>query len=632
MQVSTVLLYARIAVACLLLGGPVLALAQAAEKIAAAQAAATQQQLWQHAEWLNLVHYKPRGQQLVSDVDDTRFFNAPDGKTNPQAELLATIAALYGPAADDDEHPACRFIGRAEWFKHMLGDTLPALPTPQCALYTQWRAGIPDQQLTLVFPAYHLNSPSSMFGHTLLRLDPANLAAKSDWLSVAVNFGADVRAEDNSLFYAVKGLAGGYPGFFIVAPYFEKIREYTADENRDIWEYRLNLRPSEIRTLVSHLWELKTIRFDYYFFDENCSYRLLELLEVARPGIDLTSEFGLTAIPVDTVRAIERAGLIDAVAYKPSQITTLEQLLARIPASQHALVKALADNPEQSASDEFQALASDTQRKLVDAAYRYLRHDQGRGPRDAMVARKSYRLLEQLNAYPPTTTPSLIVDSIDRPENGHGSRRLMLGAGRWNQAGFIDLGWRMSFHGLEDHAAGFLQGAQINLGNFELRTRDDQSVRLKRLDLVDIVSLTPRSALFSPWSWRIRTGLEREQTHQRDVLVGHVSGGGGIAHSWFRNNQSYLMATLRLEHNREFTRTVEPAAGAQMGMLHHFRSGTSHLQLSAESFANHQTRARAEYAHNVVLGTQHAIRLSATRQVTEGRYLSEAGLAYLAYF
>ena len=52
------------------------------------------------------------------------------------------------------------------------------------------------------------------------------------------------------------------------------------------------------------MWELKQIQFDYFFFDENCSYRLLELLQVARPGLQLTTQFPLTAIPTDTVKAI----------------------------------------------------------------------------------------------------------------------------------------------------------------------------------------------------------------------------------------------------------------------------------------------------------------------------------------
>ena len=59
-------------------------------------------------------------------------------------------------------------------------------------------------------------------------------------------------------------------------------------ENRDVWEYELNLEPHEIERLLAHTWELGFTRFDYYFFDENCSYHLLSLLDVARPGVELT--------------------------------------------------------------------------------------------------------------------------------------------------------------------------------------------------------------------------------------------------------------------------------------------------------------------------------------------------------
>ena len=37
--------------------------------------------------------------------------------------------------------------------------------------------------------------------------------------------------------------------------------------------------------MLKHLWELQGIAFDYYYFDENCSWQLLGLLEVARPSL-----------------------------------------------------------------------------------------------------------------------------------------------------------------------------------------------------------------------------------------------------------------------------------------------------------------------------------------------------------
>ncbi|MCW9055034.1 MAG: DUF4105 domain-containing protein, partial [Gammaproteobacteria bacterium] len=295
---------------------------------------ASAKKLAQHPEWINLLHYEKTNwfnNDYVSQVDDERFFNAPDGKNNPASELSATISAFFRMDLNGDDHPQCKFVARLAWLKDKLPKLQTTLPEITCKEYLEWRANVPDERTTMVFPAYHLNSPSSMFGHTLLRLDPPADKQGSEWLSIAVNFGANVTDGDNSLFYAFKGLSGGYPGYFIVTPYFKKIKEYNYKEKRDIWEYPLNLTREETQRMVTHLWELKDIEFDYYFFDENCSYRLLELLEVARPGINLTKEFIATAIPVDTVRSIEDAGLITDAIYRPSQVTTLEYLLAKIP-------------------------------------------------------------------------------------------------------------------------------------------------------------------------------------------------------------------------------------------------------------------------------------------------------------
>lgn len=54
--------------------------------------------------------------------------------------------------------------------------------------------------------------------------------------------------------------------------------------------------------MIAHAWEIRDRNFDYYFFDENCAYRLLALIDIARPGTDLLGEVSTHAIPSDTVR------------------------------------------------------------------------------------------------------------------------------------------------------------------------------------------------------------------------------------------------------------------------------------------------------------------------------------------
>ncbi len=599
-------------------------------KIIALQDLSKSQQLWLNPEWLKLLHYSQHSKSFISQVDDSNFFYAIDGKTNPEAEMQATLAAFYTETTDSNTQAQCRFPSRLQWLNQKLNNQLTELPKASCALYKEWRASIPDARLALIFPAYHLNSPSSMFGHTLLRLDAAKQDNSSEWLSIAVNFGADVKQGDNSLFYAFKGLSGGYPGFFIVTPYFKKIREYNRDENRDIWEYPLNLQPDELKKLVNHLWELKEMKFDYYFFDENCSYRLLELLEVARPGIDLTSQFTLTVIPVDTVRAVEKAGLINTVKYRPSQVTVLQALLEKIPSQRYSLIESIIAHPENTASAEFQALEKSEQKNIVDFSYKLIRYRQGTDARDETAAKNGYLLLEKLTQY--ATTTKDISQSTNQPENGHLSSRLTFKAGKQGNTAFGEFGYRMSFHSLDDNASGFLQGAQINLGNLQLRDYQNRSLQVQQFDVVDIFSLTPRSDFLKPLSWRIYTGLERQPTNSHDVLAAHVTGGVGVAYAPLEKSIFYVMASLRLEHNGEFDNNIEPALGLLSGMLYHFKDQTAHLQLSTEKFSNGETRKSASYTHNFVLDTNHSIKLHVLRKSHEDIYFTEADLSYQYYF
>lgn len=605
-----------------------------ADVLLGVQNIAQQQKLWDRVEWHDLLHYELIGRfskGYESEVDDQNFFSADDGKTNPRAELLATIAAFYNPVAESELHPQCRFVARFKWLQSVMQDVMTGYPDVTCDDYEKWRAVIPDYKVTLIFPAYHLNSPSSMFGHTLLRLDKSDGENSSDWLSMAVNFGANVRNQDNSLFFAFKGLSGGYPGFFIVEPYFNKIKEYNQKEKRDIWEYPLNLSPEETNRMVEHLWELKNIKFDYYFFDENCSYRLLELLEVARPGIDLTSEYGLSVIPVDTIRSIENAGLIQSSYYRPSQVTVLENLVEQVPSNYQHYIKSLSENSSILNTDEFKAIPDSDKKLIVSTAYKYLRYLTTGEERDEEAAATSFELLTALAAIPAKES---IIDPVkpSRPETGHYSKRASFNLGKENEINYAEFGLRMAFHSFEDNEQGFLQGAQINMGNVQLRAIEDESINLQRFDVVDIFSLTPRTELFKPLSWKIYTGLERQLTGGKDRLVAHVTGGAGVSYKPVDDMLVYGLLTARLERNKGFDDMLEHAFGVNSGLLYYLDKSTVSIELSGEEFGNNEYRHRAVYSQNFSLSQNHSIKLSAIRERQENIDFSEFNLAYQYYF
>jgi len=570
------------------------------------------QQLANNPYWIALGHYETaKLGGWRSYVDDSQFFLADDGAHHPDQELRATVQALYAPASLGDKHAQCVFPARTRWLKEQLG--LTDLPQPDCQEFKTWYTSIDPHSAALIFPAAYLNSPSSMFGHTLLRIDQSNTHSDdTTLLSYAINFGAYIEGSDNSILYAWKGLMGGYPGLFALMPYQEKLSEYRSLENRDLWEYQLDLTPQETGRMVEHVWELKQIQFDYFFFDENCSYRLLELLQVARPGLDLTSQFPLTAIPTDTVKAVRQSGLVSSVNYRPSRE---RELLARAePLDPHEKQQVLAVSADtaQLQSPEFTALPRERQALVQDAAYRLERYRANGQQRDPGQATRSFELLRAINRNPP---PALQIERPGLPEDGHDSRTWQLGVGTREDRAYAEYGLRMAYHDLNDNAYGFPLGAQIEILQLKVRQYEGNDWQVQRLDLATIRSLTPRNALLKPWSWQVTGGLERVPgKHDDEVLVSHVNGGAGGTWQLADELLGFALGTVRVEHHNDFAEFISPAAGFNSGLL--WRNGLGNMTLEAKGdfFTNGEVRRSVSLNQQWEISRNLGLRLSASRE------------------
>ncbi|MDR0281171.1 MAG: DUF4105 domain-containing protein [Paucimonas sp.] len=565
--------------------------------------------------WIALGHYETgKLGGWRSYVDDDRFFLAEDGAHHPDRELAATVQALYEPASKGDKHAQCVYPARTRWLREQL--QLTDLPAPDCAEYTAWFKDVSPHSAVLIFPAAYLNSPSSMFGHTLLRIDQADVQSnETALLSYAVNFGAYIEGNDNSILYAWKGLMGGYPGLFAFVPYQEKLSEYRSLENRDLWEYRLNLSPEETGRMVEHIWELKQIRFDYFFFDENCSYRLLELLQVARPSLDLTSHFPLTAIPTDTVKAVKHAGLVERVDYRPSRERELLARAEPLDKNEQQQVLSLAADTGHLQSPDFTALPKPRQALVQDAAYRLERYRATGQERDPAQAKRSFELLRAINRNPP---PPLEVERPGLPEDGHESRTWQLGVGTREDRAFAEYGLRMAYHDLNDNAYGFPLGAQIEILQLKLRQYEGNDWQVQRLDLATIRSLTPRNDLLKPWSWQVAGGLERVPgKHDDEVLVSHVNGGAGGTWALGDDMLGFALGTVRVEHHNDFAQFIAPAAGFNTGLL--WRNGLGNLTVEAKGdyFTNGEVRRSLSLNQQWELSDSLGLRLSARREFSQ---------------
>jgi len=570
------------------------------------------QQLANDPFWISLGHYETaKLGGWRSYVSDKKFFLAADGNEHPDHELAATVQALYAPASAGEQHAQCVYPARTRWLKAQLN--LTDLPTVDCAEFKQWFKDVSPHSAVMIFPAAYLNSPSSMFGHTLLRIDQADVQSdKTSLLSYAINFGAYIEGSDNSILYAWKGLMGGYPGLFALVPYQEKLSEYRSLENRDLWEYRLNLTQAETARMVEHVWELKQIKFDYFFFDENCSYRLLELLQVARPSLRLTEQFPLTAIPTDTVKAVKEAGLVESIQYRPSRERELLSRAAPLTDEEQQWVLKVSADQKQLQAQAFKAQPRDRQALIIDAAYRLERYRANGQERDPARAQRSFELLRAINQNP---APELDIPQPGLPEDGHESRTWQAGLGTRGDKAFGEYGLRMAYHDLNDNAESFPLGAQIEILQLKLRQYEGNDWQLQQLDLATIRSLTPRNELLQPLSWQVTGGLERVPgKHDDETLVSHVNGGGGGTWQLGDDLLGFALGTVRVEHNNDFAGFIAPAAGFNTGLLWKNPLGNFSLEAKGDYFTNGEVRRGLSLNQQWELSRNLGLRLSAQRE------------------
>lgn len=589
-------------------------------------------ELSEHPEWLKLLHIRKNAltSQFESYIDDPGFFLAESGHNNPKAELVATLTAMNNDSADIQQ-TLCRFPARSSWIYNQLAFPLEQRPKINCPEYQKWRTELNAESIHLIFASAYLNSPSSMFGHTLLRLDSTAGAKHSDWLSYALNFGAIVDEQDNSILYAFKGIAGGYTGLFQLMQYFKKIQEYSFMENRDLWEYRLNLTPEETERLMAHLWELKDVKFDYFFVSENCSFRLLELLEIARPGSRLTDSFVLTAIPSEIIQATAEQGFIESRQYRPSQLTELKQQLKNIPEPLHHYVLDLAENKLTAHFSEFKALSIDQQKQITAAAYQLVRYRTADQGRTAKSVQHRFKLLKQLNSYPLTPTHAAPVTQPSAPETGHKTRVASVAAGYQDDKAYTELSYRQNYHDLLDNPDGYFQGAAINFFNANLRIYEDNRFRLQNLELLGITSLSPRDLFFQPISWRMSAGVGY-QDYEHDKLSVYLNAGGGLSYSWFSDSLSYGFINAHIEHNANFEYPLEPGIGMTLGHLQYSGFGTSQFEFDAKIFVDGSYLYNIGLGHNFVLSQNQALRLSIKHHWNSTENFNQAQLAYRLYF
>jgi len=501
------------------------------------------QNLSAEKHWLRLVHYKRAWTTAWnSEADGRAFFLSPQGRTNPKAELEATLAGFFQEEITDTpaQHPQCQFPARFSWLQSRLDFDLTRLRQQKCTRFEEFRTRLSARSVTLVFSSYYLNNPASAFGHIFLRTNKTDLAYQGkrfELLDYGIDYSATVDTS-NALIYGFKGMTGLFPGRFNYYPYFYKVREYNDFESRDLWEYDLDFTHAQVDLLVAHLWELGSTYFDYYYVTANCAYHILTALEAARPDLELSDRVGWFVIPANSVKAVfSNKALVRGVHYRPSIHTQFQSRLDNLSADQRSALAALIDDREAPLPAR---LSTRESVDVLDAALDYadLRYakDLVAGTDREPVEFKQHLLERRSEIRVPSENLVIEPPWNYQPQLGHGTKRARLGGGYSTAVGpYGEIEFRMGLHDLADPFRGYPELAQIDFFPTELRYNTDfRSLWLEDFSIVRVLSLSSINRFEMKPSWNFRLGATTVRDGGCDsCLAGLLEMGGGVARSWF---------------------------------------------------------------------------------------------------
>ena len=491
--------------------------------------------------WLRLGHYvadaaSPSG--FRSAIFSDTFFLSPEGRTDPEAELRATIAAMTAEGgATGDAHPQCRFPARRLWLTRQAGAGV-SIPRQACPTFDTWTRAGAVRSVSIVLANGFLGNPASYYGHTFLKLNFETDPARSNLQDLTLNYGAIDTSRDDPLSYIVKGIFGGYDGGFSEIGYYFHENNYGENELRDLWEYRLVLPQAQVDLIVAHSWEVLNKRYRYYFFRENCAFRMTEIVQVVE-GLDLIPHDRPWTVPLSVLQQFPAARyqgkpIMGPALHQPSRQTRFYQSYRNLDGQERALLRALVSGEEQLSGSTFEALPVDAKHAVLDAEIDYFQFVADPNERARGVVRADYaRALATRYAIPPGRRAS-VPATPQPPHEGRSPSWLQIGV----MSGGASGGWgllrlRPAYYDPLDSDSGHIPNASLAMADIQLQVRA-QEVRVRRFDALSIESAAPGvSGLRGDqgFAWKLKFGAEQARLACGDCLVPRLQGDMGVGRS-----------------------------------------------------------------------------------------------------
>lgn len=449
-------------------------------------------------------------------IHSQRFYLSDMLTLSAKGELIKTLDALLSNKHTDDttENPQCRFPARYYWLKKQFD--LSRVSPVICQKFLDWAKLSSTQSLSLIFATGYLGNPASYYGHTLIKLN-SNKSEKLNLLETSVNFGANVPENEDPISYMFKGVIGGYDASFTHSKFYFHTQNYLENELRDLWEYQLNLSKDDYYFLVAHIWELIEQDYVYYFFDENCVYRMYELFTLLE-DIDLPNIKAPWVIPQEVVRAINSATyqnipLVKKIKYIPSRQAKFYNKYWQLELNAQNIINKITTNTEQLALLTTEELSEEVRLKILSTLLDYYQYLMVVDKENKKQHKQSYTQVLSYRYKLPVSKAKFFDKKVESPHLARPSSYLQASFIHNRQQGNgMTFKLRPAYYDQLDAENGHVRNGALKMGELDLEYIAAK-LAIRRFSIFELVSVSNQATglLQDGYdSWKLYLGLQKQ--------------------------------------------------------------------------------------------------------------------------
>lgn len=452
--------------------------------------------------WRALLHFDKSGFHIQ---DPDFLLSWPN--TTLESELQATFQAFKSPVQPNKLHALCKFPARLLWFTTKLQLAKQMFPSVDCQGYREYQSKAPASDIKLVFASENVSSPSSMMGHAFLKLEGIN--DDGDFVEHGVTY-YTILDSLNLPKLLIESLVTGMPGLFALTPYKKQKARYLHGEERNIWEYGLNLSEYDKAMIHAHIWELKGKESDYFFDTYNCATVTYFLLATAKPEIFNSNRSWIS--PIDVVKDANDFGLVKKGKMIPSMRWKIRMLIDQMNSDNVSDVYVAVSNKEliQGYNDidtDQRLLSLELYKTYVD----YLESNHKLDKIESAALQKNIDLMYE----PAFMDIELDISKYKAPIKTPGDTQWSAGIGTIESESFLELDFLPTSHRLQDDNRQYFTENALKLGEIKLRyLAKKQSLEIHEINLYSVTSINPWDKFTGGLSLQWKIGIEPHYDRQ----------------------------------------------------------------------------------------------------------------------